>query len=290
NLCSREEVYTEYDHMVRSNTVVRPGSDAAVIRLKGTRYALALTVDCNARYCWLDPKEGARLAVAEAARNLACSGAVPIGTTDCLNFGNPERPEVMWQFEQAIDGIAEACRALKAPIVGGNVSFYNETEGKGIHPTPTIAMVGFLEDVKGAITQWFKKEGDALFLLGRPEGGLGGSEYLATLHGVEAGRPLPGGLGGAQARHDLVPPGRDAGLVASAHDCSEGGLGMALLECCISGPAGACGATVALEGKGRLDELLFGEAPGRIVVSAPPEGRDALEQKAQRAGVPIRYL
>ncbi|MEK7799914.1 MAG: phosphoribosylformylglycinamidine synthase subunit PurL, partial [Acidobacteriota bacterium] len=204
NLCSREEVYTEYDHMVRSNTVVRPGSDAAVIRLMGTRYALALTVDCNARYCYLDPAEGARLAVAEAARNLACAGAVPIGTTDCLNFGNPERPEVMWQFEQSIDGIADACRALEAPIVGGNVSFYNETEGKGIHPTPTIAMVGFLVDVKGAITQWFKREGDLIFLLGGPEGSLAGSEYLALCHGIEAGRPHPVDLKREKALHDLV--------------------------------------------------------------------------------------
>ncbi|HXU10992.1 MAG TPA: phosphoribosylformylglycinamidine synthase subunit PurL, partial [Candidatus Binatia bacterium] len=242
NLCSREEVFGEYDHMVRSNTVVRPGSDAAVIRLKGTRYALALTVDCNARYCHLDPAEGARLAVAEAARNLACAGAVPIGTTDCLNFGNPERPEVMWQFEQAIDGIADACRALDAPIVGGNVSFYNETEGKGIHPTPTIAMVGFLVDVKGAITQWFKKEGDCILLLGAPEGSLGGSEYLALLHGIEAGLPHRVSLGKEKTLHDLVRSARDAGLVASAHDCSEGGLAMALLESCITGPDGAVGA------------------------------------------------
>ena len=290
NLCSREEVYGEYDHMVRSNTAVRPGSDAAVIRLKGTRYALALTVDCNARYCHLDPAEGARLAVAEAARNLACAGAVPIGTTDCLNFGNPERPEVMWQFEQAIDGIADACRALDAPIVGGNVSFYNETEGKGIHPTPTIAMVGFLVDVKGAITQWFKKEGDHILLLGEAAGGLGGSEYLALLHGVEAGRPRPVDLGKERALHDLVRLGRDAGLVASAHDCSEGGLAVALLESCITGPDGAAGAAITLEGKGRLDEILFGEALTRIIVSIPPECRARLEQMAAVAGVPVRSL
>src|SRR5262245_25640008 len=259
NLCSREEVYAEYDHMVRSNTVVRPGSDAAVIRLKGTKFALALTVDCNARYCHLDPAEGARLAVAEAARNLACAGALPLGTTDCLNFGNPEKPEVMWQFEQSIDGIAHACRALETPIVGGNVSFYNETEGKGIHPTPTIAMVGFLEDVKGALTQWFKREGDQVFLLGEPSGSLGGSEYLALKHGLESGRPQPVDLATERALHDLVRAARDAGLIVSAHDCSEGGLAMALLECCITGPS-AIGAEIALEGKGRLDELLFGEA------------------------------
>ena len=290
NLCSREEVYSEYDHMVRSNTVVRPGSDAAVIRLKGTRYALALTVDCNARYCHLDPAEGARLAVAEAARNLACAGAVPIGTTDCLNFGNPERPEVMWQFEQSIDGIADACRALEAPIVGGNVSFYNETEGKGIHPTPTIAMVGFLVDVKGAITQWFKREGDLVFLLGDPEGSLAASEYLALLHGTEAGRPRPVDLQREKALHDLVRTARDGGLVASAHDCSEGGLALALLECCITGPDGAVGAGITLEGKGRLDEILFGEAPTRVLVSTPPDCRARLEQMALAAGVPARLI
>ncbi|OLD66621.1 MAG: phosphoribosylformylglycinamidine synthase II [Acidobacteria bacterium 13_1_40CM_2_68_10] len=290
NLCSREEIYTEYDHMVRSNTVVRPGSDAAVIRLKGTKVALALTVDCNARYCHLDPAEGARLAVAEAARNLACAGAWPLGTTDCLNFGNPEKPEVMWQFERAIEGIADACRVLDAPIVGGNVSFYNETEGKGIHPTPTIAMVGFLEDVKGALTQWFRKEGDLVFLLGEPAGSLAGSEYLALLHGLEAGRPQPVDLAREKALHDLVRAVRDSGLVVSAHDCSEGGLAFALLECCITAPGAAVGAGINLEGKGRLDEILFGEAPTRVIVSAPPEARARLEQKAHAASVPVHLM
>jgi len=290
NLCSREDVYGEYDHMVRSNTVVRPGSDAAIIRLKGTRYALALTVDCNSRYCYLDPAEGGRLAVAEAARNLACAGAVPLGTTDCLNFGNPEKPEVMWQFEQAIDGIADACRALDAPIVGGNVSFYNETEGKGIFPTPTIAMVGFLIDVKGAITQWFKREGDQIFVLGEPSGSLAGSEYLALLHHKEAGRPQAVDLRRERALHDLVRGARDTGLVASAHDCSEGGLAFTLLECCITGPDAALGATITLEAADRLDALLFGEAPTRVVVSAPPECRARLEQMAHTAGVPITLI
>jgi phosphoribosylformylglycinamidine synthase len=290
NLCSRESVYQTYDHMVRTNTVVRPGSDAAVIRLKGSNRALALAVDCNARYCYLDPAEGARLAVAEAARNLACAGAVPIGTTDCLNFGSPERPEIMWQFERAVDGIAEACRALEAPIVGGNVSFYNETEGKAIHPTPTIAMVGLLEDVRGAVTQWFKREGHLIFLLGDPEGGLGGSEYLALVHGREAGRPRPVDLTREKAVHDAVRSARDAGLIVSAHDCSEGGLAFALLECCISGPDGAVGADIAIEGQGRVDEILFGEAPSRVIVSAPPESRARLDHVARGAGVPLHLL
>ncbi len=290
NLCSREGIYQVYDHMVRTNTVVRPGSDAAVIRLKGTDRALALTVDCNSRYCYLDPAEGARLAVAEAARNLACAGAVPVGTTDCLNFGNPEKPEVMWQFERTIEGIAAACRALESPIVGGNVSFYNETEGRGIHPTPTIAMVGLLEDVRSALTQWFKKEGDLVFLLGDPEGSLAGSEYLAFLHGQEVGRPAAVDLAREKAVHEVVLRARDSGLVVSAHDCAEGGLAVTLLECCVSGPEGAVGADLRLEGKGRLDALLFGEAPSRVIVSAPPEGRARLEHVARSAGVPIQFL
>ncbi len=290
NLCSRESIYQVYDHMVRSNTVVRPGSDAAVLRLKGTRQGLALAVDCNARYCYLDPFEGARLAVAEAARNIACAGAVPIGTTDCLNFGNPERPEIMWQFERSIEGIAEACAALQAPIVGGNVSFYNETEGRAIPPTPTIAMVGLLDDVKGALTQWFKKEGDLVFLLGDPAGSLAASEYLALLHDLEAGRPAAVDLERERAVHDAVRDARDAGLVVSAHDCAEGGLAFALMEGCISGPDGALGAEINLQAAGRLDALLFGEAPSRIIVSAPPESRARLEHVARGAGVPIHLL
>ncbi|HEX9428445.1 MAG TPA: phosphoribosylformylglycinamidine synthase subunit PurL [Candidatus Polarisedimenticolia bacterium] len=290
NLCSRESIFQTYDHMVRTNTVVRPGSDAAVLRLKGTRQGLALAVDCNARYCYLDPFEGARLAVAEAARNIACAGGTPIGTTDCLNFGNPERPEIMWQFERSIEGIAEACAALEAPIVGGNVSFYNETEGRAIPPTPTIAMVGLLEDVQGALTQWFKKEGDLVFLLGEPAGSLAASEYLALLHGLEAGRPAAVDLGRERAVHGAVRGAREAGLVVSAHDCAEGGLAFALMEACISGPDGALGAEINLEASGRLDALLFGEAPSRVIVSAPPESRARLEHVARGAGVPIHLL
>ncbi|MCZ6694961.1 MAG: phosphoribosylformylglycinamidine synthase subunit PurL [Acidobacteria bacterium] len=290
NLCSRESVYQTYDHMVRSNTVVRPGSDAAVIRLKGTNQGLALSVDCNARYCYLDPEEGARLAVAEAARNLACAGAVPVGTTDCLNFGNPERPEIMWQFERAVAGIASACLALDAPIVGGNVSFYNETEGRAIHPTPTIAMVGLLDDVGIAMTQWFRSEGDLIFLIGETEGSLSASEYLALIHGREMGRPAAVDLDRERAVQETARRAIANGCVRSAHDCAEGGLAFALLECCISGPDGAVGAEINLEPKGRLDALLFGEAPSRILFSAPPESRARLEHVAGNAGVPIHLL
>jgi phosphoribosylformylglycinamidine synthase len=291
NLCSRESIYGVYDHMVRTNTMVRPGSDAAVIRLKGTTRALALTSDCNARYCYLDPEEGARLAVAEAARNLACAGAFPIGTTDCLNFGNPERPEIMWQFARCIDGIADACRVLEAPIVGGNVSFYNETEGKAIHPTPMIGMVGLIEDARAVVTQWFKREGDAIYLLGDPSGAsLAASEYLALVHGVEAGRPAAVDLEKEKALHDALRAAILAGVVASAHDCSEGGLAATLAECCISNPAGAIGARVTLEGNGRADTLLFGEAPSRIIVSTSGENASRLETILRAADVPFGRL
>jgi phosphoribosylformylglycinamidine synthase len=290
NLCSRESIYGVYDHMVRTNTMVRPGSDAAVIRLKGSVKALALTSDCNARYCYLDPEEGARLAVAEAARNIACAGATPIGTTDCLNFGNPERPEIMWQFARAIDGIASACRALEAPIVGGNVSFYNETEGKAIHPTPMIGMVGLFEDVRKSLTQWFKREGDVIYLLGDPAGSLAASEYLALVHGMEAGRPAPVDLKREKTIHDALRAARDAGFIASAHDCSDGGLAVALAECCISSPLGAVGARVALEASGRADALLFGEAPSRIIVSTAAEDAARLEGILGGFNAPFRRI
>jgi len=291
NLCSRESIYGVYDHMVRTNTMVRPGSDAAVIRLKGSTRALALTSDCNARYCYLDPEEGARLAVAEAARNLACAGATPIGTTDCLNFGNPERPEIMWQFARSIDGIADACRALEAPIVGGNVSFYNETEGKAIHPTPMIGMVGLIDDVRKSMTQWFKREGDAIYLLGDPSSAsLAASEYLSLVHGMEAGRPAAVDLRKEKALHDALRAAIAVGVVASAHDCSEGGLAAALAECCISNPAGAVGARITLEGTGRADTLLFGESPARILVSASAENTSPLETILRAGDVPFRRL
>jgi phosphoribosylformylglycinamidine synthase len=298
NLCSRRSIYDQYDHMVRTNTMVRPGSDAAVIRLKGSSSALAMTVDCNSRYCYLDPEEGARLAVAEAARNLACAGAVPIGTTDCLNFGNPERPEIMWQFARSIDGVASACRALEAPIVGGNVSFYNETEGKAIHPTPMIGMVGLLEDVRRATSQWFKREGDVIILLGDPGGSLAASEYLAVVHGLEAGRPAPVDLKRERALHDAVRAASDAGYLASAHDCSEGGLAVALAECCITSPVGAVGARIALDapgkngagGSSRMDALLFGEAPSRIIVSTAAETAARLSTLFTERDVPFRVI
>ena len=296
NLCCRQWAYSQYDQTVRSNTAVRPGSDAAVVRIKGTPLALALTVDCNNRYCWLDPYEGARAAVAEAARNLACAGARPIGVTDCLNFGNPERPEVMWQFKEAVRGIAEACRQGDIPVVSGNVSFYNETEGRGIHPTPTIGMVGLLDDVDRHAVQWFSAAGDTVILLGTTREELGGSEYLFQVHEIENGSPPAVDLEAEGRLREAVIEAIGRGLVRSAHDCSEGGLAVALAECCISGDE-AIGAVVDLDPTGgsgeaflRLDALLFGESQGRVLLSCNSEALAEVLELAGRHGVPARAL
>ena len=289
NLCSKEWVYRQYDHMVRTNTVIRPGSDAAVIRIKGSHHALAMTTDCNSRYCYLDPRAGARLAVAEASRNLACSGAVPQALTDCLNFGNPERPEVMWQFSESVDGIAEACRVLEIPVVSGNVSFYNETEGKGIHPTPTIGMVGIIDDVRVATHIFFQREGDLLILLGRNGEELGGSEYLAQAHQKEAGAPPKLDLALEEGVQLACIETITEGLATSAHDCSEGGLAVALAECCFH-PAGGLGAEVSLPAGDRLDALLFGETQSRILLSMPKTSLPRAEKIFAEREVPHTVL
>ncbi len=229
-IASKRWVYEQYDHMVRTNTMVRPGSDAAVLRVKGTNKALALSVDCNGRYCLLNPYEGAKIAIAECARNLACSGAEPIGVTDCLNFGNPQRPEVMWQFVLAIEGLKDACEALKVPIVSGNVSLYNETNDLSIYPTPMIGMVGLIEQADRTATQWFKEAGDVIILLGRTREDLGGTEYLKIVHHREQGSPPLLNLEEEQAVQACTIQLIREGVVQSAHDCSDGGLAVALAE------------------------------------------------------------
>jgi phosphoribosylformylglycinamidine synthase len=286
-IASKRWVYEQYDHMVRTNTMVRPGSDAAVVRIKGTNKAVAMTVDCNSRYCLLNPYEGARLAVAEAARNLACSGAEPIGLTDCLNFGNPERPDIMWQFVMAIEGMKDACEHFKIPIVSGNVSFYNETNGLSIYPTPMLGMVGLIESADKTMTQWFREDGDDIILLGATREDLGGSEYLKVQHSREQGSPPYLNLETEQAVQSCVLQLIRAGLVQSAHDCSDGGLAVALAECCLSGPDQTRGAVVRLTpGRQRIDAMLFGESQSRILVSAKPAQRQAILEQAQRLGVP----
>ncbi|MDF0667925.1 MAG: phosphoribosylformylglycinamidine synthase subunit PurL [Nitrospira sp.] len=290
-IASKQWVYEQYDHMVRTNTMVRPGSDAAVVRIKGTKKAVAMTVDCNSRYCLLNPYEGARLAVAEAARNLVCSGAVPIGLTDCLNFGNPERPDIMWQFAMAIEGMKDACEHFQIPIVSGNVSFYNETNGLSIYPTPMLGMVGLIDDVERAMTQWFKQEGDDIILLGSSREDLGGSEYLKVAHAREQGSPPYLNLNTEKALHDCLLSLIRDGLLQSAHDCSEGGVAVALAESCISGPDRALGAVVRLtRGRLRKDAVLFGESQSRVVVSAKPAHRQPILNHARRFGVPVEIM
>ena len=286
-IASKRWVYEQYDHMVRTNTMIRPGSDAAVVRIKGTNKALAMTVDCNSRYCLLHPYEGARLAVAEAARNLVCSGAEPIGLTDCLNFGNPERPDIMWQFVLAIEGLKDACEHFKVPIVSGNVSFYNETNGLSIYPTPMLGMVGLIESVEHTMTQWFKQDGDVIILLGKTKEDLGGSEYLKVLHHREQGSPPFLSLETEQSLHDFLLKVIREGIVQSAHDCSDGGLAVALVESCISGPAERRGAVVRLSLDAlRRDALLFGESQSRVVLSVKPELADRVLKLAGDAAVP----
>jgi phosphoribosylformylglycinamidine synthase len=288
NLCSREWIYRQYDQFVGAGTVVRPGGDAGVVRIDGTRRGLALAVDCNSRYTRLDPYLGAVIAVVEAARNCVAAGARPLAVTDCLNFGNPERPEVMWEFQQAIAGIRDACVSLGTPVVSGNVSFYNETEGRNIPPTPTIAMVGLLDDVDLFLTPWWKAEGDAIVLLGRTREELGGSEYLATIHGQTRGTPPWIDLEAEKRLHRLVLAAAQERLLRSAHDVAEGGLAVALAECSFAGAR--LGVRVALEGGMRTDALLFGESQSRMLVSVRRKALSQMRDLARREDVPYAVL
>jgi len=290
NIASKEWVYRQYDHYVRSNTVVAPGADAAVLRIKGTQKGLALTVDGNSRYCFLDPYVGGALAVAEAARNLACVGARPLGLTDCLNFGSPENSEVMWQFAEVIRGMRDACIALKIPVVSGNVSFYNETDGKPIYPTPTVGMVGILTKVERVVTPWFKSPGDTVALLGRTREELGGSEYLKQVHGLVKGTPPWIDLKLEQAVQNCCIEAVEKGILRSAHDSSDGGLGIALAECCISGPEKPLGVRIQTHEMIRGDALLFSESQSRIVVSLQEKDLGQLQTIAAQHNVPLQVI
>jgi phosphoribosylformylglycinamidine synthase subunit PurL len=287
-VASKRWVQRQYDSTVRTNTLVGPGSDAAVVRVKGTRKALALSTDCNGRYCWLDPFEGARLAVAEACRNVAASGAVAIGATNCLNFGNPERPEIMGQLVRAIAGIGDACRGLGVPITGGNVSLYNETDGVAIHPTPVIGVVGLLEDASRLPASSFREAGDAAYLLGTTGEDLGGSELVQVIHGRAAGRPPRLDLGAEKRLHALTAEAAAAGLLRSAHDPSDGGLAVALAECCFSDGDVGRGGRFELPAGLRPDVLLFSETPSRMLVTTRDEPR--LQELARRHGVACARL
>jgi phosphoribosylformylglycinamidine synthase len=279
NICSKHWVYEQYDTMVRTNTALLPGADAAVVRIKETRCAIAMCLDGSGKFTAISPREGAKLAVAEAARNVVCVGARPIAVTNCLNFASPERPEVMWSFSEVIDGLAEACIAFDTPVVSGNVSFYNETDGKGILPTPTIGMVGLVEDTRKLITQGFKNEGDIIAVLGITREDLAASEYAQTVLGHTTGQLIANGalpqldLDQEKLVQETLLQLADKCLLNSAHDCSDGGLAVAMAECCFSSLGRkAIGAEIDLKSNGFSTEaLLFGESPSRIVISFKPE-------------------
>jgi len=297
NLASKEWVYRQYDHMVRTNTAVLPGADAAVVRIKETRRALAISLDGNGRYCTANPRAGAMLLVAEAARNVVCVGAQPIAITNCLNFASPERPEVMWSFSEVIDGIAEACRAFDIPVVSGNVSFYNETEGRGILPTPVIGMVGLMEDVKRVIQPGFKNAGDLVALLGITQDDLSISEYAAVIEGrstdqmTSEGRVPVLNLQAERAVQTACLRAGEAGLLRSAHDCADGGLAVALAECCFSSlNREVFGADIDLTGDYDLATLLFSETPSRIIISFDEAALGDIEEMVAAAGCPMTLL
>jgi phosphoribosylformylglycinamidine synthase II len=300
NIAEKSWVFRQYDHMVRTNTLVLPGSDAAVLRIKENGKAIAMSVDGNGRYCYLDPFLGGQLVVAEAARNVAVSGAEPIGCTDCLNFGSPQDPEIMWQFAEAVKGMAFACRELGIPVISGNVSLYNESPKRAIDPTPIVGVVGLIEPVKQGknslirtATQWFKSPGDAVLLAGTTRDELGGSEYLQHICGHKAGLPPQIDLKSEKALHQFLVAAVRAGHLASAHDLSDGGLAVALAESCISGARlgfEAYGADILLEDAIRPDALLFGETQSRALLSCDPGREAALMALAAKFKVPLRRI
>ncbi len=294
NLCSRRWIYRQYDHTVRAGTIVAPGSDAAVVRFATGnpdhpwKY-LASTVDGNGRYCALDPYLGGKIAVAEAARNLAVTGAVPIAATDNLNFGNPMQPEIFWQLEQAVDGIAEACRAFGTPVTGGNVSLYNQSPAGAIDPTPTLGMVGLIEDERHITTAFFKNEGDEIVLLGDWGWEIAASNYLQEIHGLKRGRPPEMDLERERRLHDCVRAMIRAGLVRSAHDLSDGGFASAVVESCVGAyaPSVPLGARVRLPANVRLDVALFNETQGRILLSVGPGQLEELSALARQYDIAV---
>jgi phosphoribosylformylglycinamidine synthase len=290
NLASRRAIFRRYDHMVGDGTVIAPGGDAAMLRVKGTRLGVAVTADCNARYCHLDPHLGAQLAVAEAARNIVATGATPLAVTDCLNFANPDRPEVYWELEEAIAGIAHACRALELPIVSGNVSLYNENGESAIYPTPVIGMVGVIDDYGKRLGAGFRVEGDFVLLIGSTHNDLGGSEFLKVEHGHVAGRPPGLDLTRENAANRLILAAAQAGYLHSAHDCSEGGMLVALAECCLLGGIGVRCPAVRPEPPLRVEAAFFAESPSRYIVSVASRAMPELQSLARRHNIELTLL
>ena len=287
SIANKKLIYEQYDHMVQTNTVLLPGAgDAAVLRLKDTGKALSVTTDGNGRYCFLDPYVGGMIAVAEAARNVVCTGAEPIALTNCLNFGNPEKPEVMWQFKNTVEGMAEVCKALDIPVISGNVSFYNENNGIAVYPTPVIGMLGIMDGIKHCSMD-FKTKGDIIILIGENRDELGGSEYLKVIHGKVAGKPPQLNLALEKSVQQTCLDAIRFGILRSAHDISEGGLAVALAESSITG---GIGAMLSFVDKIKPVPLLFSESQSRIIVTSAPEDLFNLEQIAIKHGSPIEII
>ncbi len=290
NICHKGWVFEQYDSMVRTNTAVGPGSDAAVLRIRKTDKALAMVTDCNGRHCYLNPRAGARSAVAESARNIVCSGGKPLAITNCLNFGNPYKPEIYYGFSEAVAGMGEACRVFETPVTGGNVSFYNEDPHRAVFPTPTIGMVGLIDKTSHITTQWFKDDGDIVLLLGETKEELGASEYLHTVHGETRG-PVPAlDLRFEKELQNTLLTAITSGWVRSAHDVSDGGLAVCLAEACISNKESQTGATIELTSSVRTDCLLFGESQSRVVISCRPENLAKIEKLFGDGGVPLEKI
>ena len=294
NIGSRRPVFRRYDHQVGDDTVIPPGGDAALVRVRGTKGAIALSTDGNARFAALDPRVGAAIAVCEAARNVVATGATPLAVTNCLNFGNPEKPEVFWQLQEAIEGIAEACRALDTPVVSGNVSLYNDSNGISIDPTAVIGMVGHIADVEKRVTAGFSTDGDKIALVGPLTAELGGSEYQRLAHGTNTGPRPELDLDLERRVQQFVLEAIDTGLVRSCHDLSDGGLGVALAECCILGGRGASIAIESVTGAVPVDSqvagILFGEGQSRFLISHAKEASISLQELAGRHQVPLTRL
>lgn len=294
SIANKKWVYEQYDHMVRTNTVILPGrADAAIIRLKKTNKMLAISTDCNGKYCYLDPYQGALTAFAESARNVVCCGAKPLAITDCLNFGNPMKPEIFWQFKNCVEGIIKACEVFDIPVTGGNVSFYNENPNGAVDPTPVIGMVGIIDNPEHLTTAGFKDDGDSILLIGNLESTIGGSDYLQNIHSIKGGKLPKFNIDFEKKVQDLCLQLITTGKVKSAHDISEGGLAIALAESCIidSDEGKTSGAEIRLpESLDRLDGILFGEAQSRIIISADQKDTDSILDIAKKAAVPVSVL
>lgn len=278
NIASKRWVYEQYDSMVQTNTVIGPGGDAAVLRIKNSNKAIAVSTDCNARYVYLNPRRGAQIAVAEAARNVVCAGAKPVAITNCLNFGNPYDPEIYYQFSEVIAGMRDACTIFDTPVTGGNVSFYNESPSERVYPTPVIGMLGIIDDIRNITHPGFRNEGDHIILLGETKGHVGGSEYLAALHGKVLGDAPEIDLQKEKLLQAFILKAIESGIIESAHDVSEGGLAVALAECCIMGDENGIGARISINMNMRSDLFLFGEDQSRVIISIKGQNIPALNE------------